>query len=50
VSFLLVPEYILKLIGNNCVIHSGTIIGSDGFGFAPQEDGTYLVKVHKLEM
>jgi UDP-3-O-[3-hydroxymyristoyl] glucosamine N-acyltransferase len=28
-------------IGNNCVIHSGTIIGSDGFGFAPQADGTY---------
>jgi len=28
-------------IGNNCVIHSGTVIGSDGFGFAPQDDGTY---------
>ncbi len=28
-------------IGNNCTIHSGTIVGSDGFGFAPQEDGTY---------
>ncbi len=28
-------------IGNHCVIHSGTVIGSDGFGFAPQEDGTY---------
>lgn len=28
-------------IGNDCVIHSGTVIGSDGFGFAPQEDGTY---------
>uniref|UniRef100_UPI00404A4B28 UDP-3-O-(3-hydroxymyristoyl)glucosamine N-acyltransferase n=1 Tax=Flavobacterium sp. TaxID=239 RepID=UPI00404A4B28 len=28
-------------IGNNCTIHSGTIIGSDGFGFAPQEDGTF---------
>ncbi len=28
-------------IGNNCVIHSGTVVGSDGFGFAPQEDGTY---------
>ncbi len=23
------------------IIHSGTIIGSDGFGFAPQTDGTY---------
>ncbi len=28
-------------IGKNCTLHSGTIIGSDGFGFAPQEDGTY---------
>jgi UDP-3-O-[3-hydroxymyristoyl] glucosamine N-acyltransferase len=28
-------------IGNNCVIHSGAVIGSDGFGFAPQEDGSY---------
>ncbi|MEL0263304.1 MAG: UDP-3-O-(3-hydroxymyristoyl)glucosamine N-acyltransferase, partial [Flavobacteriaceae bacterium] len=23
-----------------CIIHSGTVIGSDGFGFAPQEDGS----------
>lgn len=28
-------------IGNNCTFHSGCIIGSDGFGFAPLEDGTY---------
>lgn len=28
-------------VGSNCVIHSGVVIGSDGFGFAPQEDGTY---------
>lgn len=28
-------------IGNNCTIHSGSIIGSDGFGFAPSEDGSY---------
>ncbi|MGQ2985352.1 UDP-3-O-(3-hydroxymyristoyl)glucosamine N-acyltransferase [Flavobacterium sp.] len=28
-------------IGNNCTIHSGSIIGSDGFGFAPNEDGSY---------
>ncbi len=28
-------------IGNKCTIHSGTIIGSDGFGFAPTEDGSY---------
>ncbi len=28
-------------VGANCEIHSGTVIGSDGFGFAPQPDGTY---------
>lgn len=28
-------------IGSHCVIHAGVVIGSDGFGFAPQEDGTY---------
>src|SRR6185369_3480878 len=28
-------------IGNNCTLHSGVVIGSDGFGFAPQEDGSY---------
>lgn len=29
------------VIGNNCTFHSGSVIGSDGFGFAPTEDGTY---------
>lgn len=28
-------------IGNHCLIHAGTVIGSDGFGFAPQPDGSY---------
>lgn len=28
-------------IGNNCTLHSGCVIGSDGFGFAPTEDGSY---------
>jgi UDP-3-O-[3-hydroxymyristoyl] glucosamine N-acyltransferase len=28
-------------IGNHCVIHSGAIIGSDGFGFAPNKEGVY---------
>lgn len=28
-------------VGNNCVIHSGAVLGSDGFGFAPQDDGSY---------
>jgi UDP-3-O-[3-hydroxymyristoyl] glucosamine N-acyltransferase len=29
------------VIGNRCIIHSGVIIGSDGFGFAPTDDGSY---------
>ncbi|MBI3235355.1 MAG: UDP-3-O-(3-hydroxymyristoyl)glucosamine N-acyltransferase [Bacteroidetes bacterium] len=28
-------------VGSNCIIHAGTVIGSDGFGHAPQADGTY---------
>ncbi len=28
-------------VGNNCIIHAGAVIGSDGFGFAPQSDGSY---------
>ena len=28
-------------IGNNCIVHSGTVIGSDGFGFAPNEEGEF---------
>lgn len=28
-------------IGDNCVLHAGAVIGSDGFGFAPQSDGSY---------
>jgi UDP-3-O-[3-hydroxymyristoyl] glucosamine N-acyltransferase len=28
-------------VGNNCIIHAGAVIGSDGFGFAPQADGSY---------
>lgn len=41
IFFAGVRIYSESVIGNNCVIHSGTIIGSDGFGFAPQDDGTY---------
>ena len=28
-------------IGERCVIHSNAVIGSDGFGFAPQADGSF---------
>lgn len=35
------------VIGKNVVIHAGTVIGADGFGFAPQKDGT-LKKVPQI--
>ena len=41
VFFAGVRIYSETVIGANCTIHSGAIIGSDGFGFAPHEDGTY---------
>lgn len=28
-------------VGKNVTIHAGTVIGGDGFGFAPQADGSY---------
>jgi UDP-3-O-[3-hydroxymyristoyl] glucosamine N-acyltransferase len=28
-------------VGSYCTIHANAVIGSDGFGFAPQTDGTY---------
>ncbi len=28
-------------IGSNCNLQAGAVIGSDGFGFAPQADGSY---------
>ena len=29
------------IVGEKVIIHSGTVIGSDGFGFAKKEDGSY---------
>lgn len=28
-------------VGNDCIIHSGTVVGSDGFGFVPQQDKSW---------
>ncbi len=33
--------YSNTVIGSNCTIHAGVVLGSDGFGFAPQADGSY---------
>lgn len=41
VLFAGVKVYSESQIGNHCKIHSGAIIGSDGFGFAPDENGNY---------
>jgi UDP-3-O-[3-hydroxymyristoyl] glucosamine N-acyltransferase len=29
-------------IGNGCTIHAGSVIGSDGFGFAPQSESEFM--------
>jgi len=29
------------IVGANCIIHAGVVIGSDGFGFAPNEKGEF---------
>src|SRR5690606_10617777 len=36
-----VKIYFDCILGDRVIIHSGAVIGSDGFGFAPQEDGRY---------
>jgi UDP-3-O-[3-hydroxymyristoyl] glucosamine N-acyltransferase len=33
-----------SIIGNNVIIHSGTVIGSDGFGYARHEGGIKKIK------
>ncbi len=30
------------VIGNSCIVHAGTVIGSDGFGFAPTNDNQFM--------
>lgn len=30
------------IVGEGCVIHAGTVIGSDGFGFAPQSESEFM--------
>lgn len=36
------------IIGNNCTVHASTVIGSDGFGFAPNNDGQAFAKVPQI--
>ena len=41
IVFAGVKIYAECVIGKNCVLNSGAIIGADGFGFAPDENGEY---------
>jgi UDP-3-O-[3-hydroxymyristoyl] glucosamine N-acyltransferase len=34
------------VIGSGCVFHSGVVIGSDGFGFAPNSENNYQKVIH----
>lgn len=36
-----VKIYYECIIGNHCTIHASTVIGSDGFGFAPNAENNY---------
>lgn len=36
-----VKLYAMTHVGKNCIVHAGAVLGADGFGFAPQPDGTY---------
>jgi UDP-3-O-[3-hydroxymyristoyl] glucosamine N-acyltransferase len=33
--------YADTVVGAHCTIHAGAVLGSEGFGFAPQPDGSY---------
>ncbi|MDO4228316.1 MAG: UDP-3-O-(3-hydroxymyristoyl)glucosamine N-acyltransferase [Capnocytophaga sp.] len=33
--------YSETIIGNHCTLHAGVIVGADGFGFAPVQEGFY---------
>lgn len=35
-------------IGSGCTVHANTVIGSDGFGFAPNSEGQAFVKVPQI--
>ena len=37
-----VSVYYNSTIGKDCIIHSGTVIGSDGYGFAHTKDGEHI--------
>lgn len=36
------------VVGKDCTIHANTVVGSDGFGFAPNSEGQAFVKVPQI--
>lgn len=36
-----VKVYAYSQIGKDCILHSGVVIGADGFGFEPDKEGVY---------
>ncbi|PBQ32129.1 UDP-3-O-(3-hydroxymyristoyl)glucosamine N-acyltransferase [Sphingobacteriaceae bacterium] len=36
------------VVGSNCTVHASTVIGSDGFGFAPNSEGQTFAKVPQI--
>ncbi len=36
-----VKIYNSSIIGDNCIVHANSVIGSDGFGYAPTKNGGY---------
>ncbi len=44
-NVLIYPNVVIYrdcVVGNDVIIHAGTVIGSDGFGFAHTKDGKYI--------
>lgn len=41
-----VKIYSETVVGKNCKIHAGAVLGSDGFGFAPDVEGKYKAIPH----
>lgn len=41
ILFAGVKLYADTVVGARCILHAGVVIGSDGFGFAPDENGVY---------
>lgn len=35
--------YSRTIVGERCIIHSGAVLGADGFGFAPDENGYHKI-------